>query len=124
MTTIAPFVYGSPAYDTSKVFYARLTGEVLKKDQLLNALYYLLGLPGYFGFNWDALDECLRDLSWIPEEKVVLVHDRLPKLSDDDLRIYLTVLRDSALSWVGDEVHSFDVVFKKSDEERILQLLE
>ena len=34
------------------------------------AFFNLLGqalLPDYFGGSWDALDGCMRDLSWLPE---------------------------------------------------------
>jgi hypothetical protein len=51
-----------------------------------------LSLPGWFGHNWDALVDGLRDLSWIPEKQVVLHHPDLPGLSNDDLATYLDIL--------------------------------
>lgn len=46
----------------------------IESDQdLFAALDYAFHFPEYFGKNWDALDECLRDLSWIPSKGYVLV---------------------------------------------------
>lgn len=38
--------------------------DLSEKNVLLSWYVRALGLPEYFGANWDALDECLRDLSW------------------------------------------------------------
>ncbi|MFB4197780.1 barstar family protein [Streptomyces carpaticus] len=40
-----------------------LTG-VRDKAGLLRSCAEQLGFPDGFGHNWDALDDCLRDLSW------------------------------------------------------------
>lgn len=43
---------------------------------LLDALAQAMQFPEYFGRNWDALDECLRDMSWLPAKGYVLfLHD-------------------------------------------------
>jgi hypothetical protein len=67
--------------------------DVSGKVELLAALTSQLDLPDWFGNNWDALVDVLRDLSWVPEREVVLHHVNLPALSKDDLRIYLDILR-------------------------------
>ena len=36
------------------------------KDAILAALSRSLGFPDWFGGNWDALEDCLTDLSWRP----------------------------------------------------------
>ena len=41
-------------------------------DDLLDALAQAMQFPEYFGRNWDALDECLRDMSWLPAKGYVL----------------------------------------------------
>lgn len=49
------------------------------KQKVLGVLASGLRFPSYFGWNWDALDECLRDLSWLAEvRKVAIVHDGVP----------------------------------------------
>jgi RNAse (barnase) inhibitor barstar len=38
--------------------------------------------PPYFGENWDALDECLSDLDWLPARAYFLVVTNAPQLLD------------------------------------------
>jgi hypothetical protein len=109
------FLEGSPSYDTAGVFYVRVDPNIATSDELLRALYYLLWFPGYFGFNWNALSDCLRDLSWIPQCRVVLVHESLPRLPSEELRTYLGVLHDSVIDWNNDHEHDLEVVFRASD---------
>lgn len=110
------FVENAPSYDAAEVFYVRVDPNIVTSDELLKALYYLLWFPGYFGFNWNALSDCLRDLSWIPYRRVVLVHESMPRLPSGELRTYLNVLNDSVLDWIGDEKHDLEVVFRRSDK--------
>ncbi len=74
----------------------RIGGPLRRKAELLRALADGLEFPSYFGHNWDALDECLRDLSWLgPESAVVLVHERLPLADHEQRRTYLDLLRNA-----------------------------
>lgn len=124
MSQPVPFSFGSSGFDTSEVFYARLRTDIYKTEQLLQALYQLLWLPGYFGFNWDALHDCLTDFSWIRERKVVLEHAGLPNISEVELKIYLEILRDAVVDWKEGGDHCFEVVFNAQDRNRVLELLQ
>lgn len=44
-------------------FYIDLTG-VRDKQGFLAVLAKELAFPAWFGYNWDALDDCLADMSW------------------------------------------------------------
>lgn len=123
MMTDIPFLFGQHSYNTDEVFYARLSGEIYKKEQLFDALFHLLWFPGYFGFNWDALYDCLSDLDWIKEKVVVLEHSGLPKLSDQELKIYLEVLRDVVQKRCPDEFHRLEIVFDEADRVKVANLL-
>lgn len=47
--------------------------SISTKRGLFEALQAALQFPDYFGFNWDAVNECLRDLnSWIPAPAYLL----------------------------------------------------
>lgn len=117
------FLDKSPSYDAAEVFYVRVDPNISISDEFLKSLYCLLWFPGYFGFNWDALYDCLRDLEWIPCRKLVLVHEALPGLPEEDLKVYLEILRDSALDWGGDQEHEFEVFFRSADRRRVEKLL-
>ena len=56
--------------------------------------------PGYFGHNWDALLDCLRDFSWKTQRRIVIAHDDLPLSNNEkELRIYLEILETAAKDW-------------------------
>ncbi|MES2388088.1 MAG: barstar family protein [Bacteroidota bacterium] len=66
--------------------------NVKGKSELLNALYHQLQFPGYFGFNWDAMNDCLRDFSWPePYKAVTIIHPTVPDLNaaEPDAYLYL-----------------------------------
>ena len=62
------------------------------KDNLLFELSSRICFPLQFGMNWDALNDILSDPYWISEQRVVIVHDEIPKLSQKDLVTYIRVL--------------------------------
>lgn len=48
--------------------------EKVENDKdLFASVAQALKFPGYFGHNWDALDECLADMQWLPAGGCVLV---------------------------------------------------
>lgn len=46
----------------------------------------------YMGQTWDSLDEVISDPLWASHATVWIVHDGIPNLSTDDLKMYLTIL--------------------------------
>jgi hypothetical protein len=108
-------------------FVAHIPGDN-DKTSILKQLCINLKFPDYFGFNWDALDECLRDLQWIEQRKVVLVHDDMPVLSEKDIKTYLYILNSTIEDWQhfrdqpnwhNWKEHSFEVVFPENAKEII-----
>lgn len=82
------------------VHRAELPGGIKSEGALLDALSVALQFPDYFGGNWNALDECLRDLSWLPPGDVMLSHQDLPLAGDRaSLSTYLSILHDAVESW-------------------------
>ena len=69
-------------FATAETAEALLADEALRvreiapgtsKDELLDAIAEALVLPEYFGRNWDALEECLKDLEFDGHMLVLLV---------------------------------------------------
>jgi RNAse (barnase) inhibitor barstar len=63
-----------------------------------------LRFPDYFGHNWDALEECLADLEWLPAKGYVLVlTDGEQVLRDDEegYATFLEVLNDAGEAWAS-----------------------
>ncbi len=66
-------------------------------DDVFGALARQLGFPEWFGRNWDALEDCLGDLSWRAGEGRVLLFRSWP--AGDELGTLIDVLRSSAEYW-------------------------
>lgn len=53
---------------------AELNGATMAGDAaLFTALGQAFHFPDYFGKNWDALDELLRDMEWLPASGYVII---------------------------------------------------
>ena len=98
---------------------------ITSKPQLMRELVRLLPLPDYFGGNWDALDECFRDLLLDDGRKpLCLLHRDLPLDQDlQDCRDYLTLL-DDTLAWAQETATcEFMVVFPTSAASAVERLM-
>ncbi len=71
------------------------------KESLMKTLAEALGFPKWFGANWDALEDCLSDLSWRDAPGWVLVLHDADALPGDELGVLLEVLRSAAQFWAG-----------------------
>jgi len=112
------FIYDDYQYDKNRDWIATV-GYIEGKNQLLNELCKKLKFPDYFGFNWDALNDCLNDFIWFKENRIVLIHSAFPILSSKDTQIYLEILFDAINSWTENDDHLFDVVFPEQDQDMI-----
>jgi len=73
----------------------------LQGGDALAAVAKALRFPDWFGGNWDALEDCLGDLSWRPGEGHVLVIRNWQAVAGDDFGVLVDVLRSSAEYWSG-----------------------
>ena len=72
------------------------------KKQFLARLAKAFQCPSYFGMNWDALSDCLRDLSWLNDHGWVVLllnGQEFAAKHHDDFIIAVDVLQTAAEYW-------------------------
>ena len=67
------------------------------KRPLFEAIAEALQFPEWFGRNWDALEDCLTDLSWRKAEGHVLLFESFAE--GDELGVLIDVLGAAAEFW-------------------------
>ena len=87
-------------------FFARVNVKNANdKRALLGALARALKFPAYFGMNWDALEDSLRDLS--PARGYVIVlsgFSALPEKMAEEAEILTKILESSARYWQAKDI--------------------
>ena len=116
----SPFLFvDDPASFTAEgALVVRVPAAARGKEKLFGVLARKLRFPAYFGHNWDALDECLRYLSWDgPQGRIVIVHEGLPFApSSPNMATYASILADAVTAHrPGGSPPVLDVVFPARD---------
>ncbi len=91
------FVESPADFHDPTAIMVRLPPGIRSKQKLFAIFAHALRFPRYFGWNWDAFEECLSDRSWLqPKKPVVIVHQDLPFGPGGQNRgIYLDILRSA-----------------------------
>ena len=69
------------------------------KAALLERVAAALEFPRWFGANWDALEDCLSDLSWTKADGHVLLIEDAAGLPPDERGIFVDILASAAAAW-------------------------
>lgn len=78
------------------------TARVRDKEGFLETCALDLDFPDWFGANWDALADCLKDLSWQAAPGYVILWRggaALAGAAPDDFATALEIFRDAATYW-------------------------
>jgi RNAse (barnase) inhibitor barstar len=89
---------GSLGYDAVRVDLEACADKASFLERMAEALAF----PAWFGQNWDALYDCLADLSWRPARGYVLVlehADAMRRDAPESLDTALAILGDAAAAW-------------------------
>jgi RNAse (barnase) inhibitor barstar len=76
--------------------------KVQGKKEFLASLAKAFHCPSYFGMNWDALSDCLRDLSWLNDTGWVVIllnGQEFAAKNQDDFTTALDVFQTAAEYW-------------------------
>ncbi len=77
--------------------------QIASKSDFLQACATVMQFPAYFGHNWDALEDSLRDLSWAPaRNSYLLLYDhaaRFAAAQREDFDIALDILHSAVEFW-------------------------
>jgi len=86
---------------------AYLDGSILfDKTSLLRRCATSLDFPDYFGFNWDALDECMTEPGLIHADGLVLLYDHAAVLyanSPRDWAVFFDIVSSAIQYWHRNE---------------------
>lgn len=83
------------ALRVSQIGLAGAAGKAALMERVARALEF----PRWFGGNWDALEDCLADLSWSKSAGHVLLIDGAAGLPADERGILVDILASVAASW-------------------------
>jgi RNAse (barnase) inhibitor barstar len=124
MMSNEPFIYGEESASHGVFKRVTVPASIASEKELFDTLASLLDFPDYFGENWDAFAECVRDLSWLSPGRVVLVHVDIPLVNDvANARTYLAILSRAVHKMSTSEDHPLSVVFPAEFREPIDWLL-
>ncbi|MBS0202461.1 MAG: barstar family protein [Planctomycetes bacterium] len=106
---------------TGDSLIVQIPAGIVNKHELLAVLAKGLDFPDYFGWNWDAFDECLRDLSWIDDSRrIVLFHEDVPfEPHSEERSIYLEILREAIAASVAEQSYELIVIFPTASQAEI-----
>jgi hypothetical protein len=104
------------ALEAAGIRVAAVDGAAIdSKQDLMGALSAALELPDYFGGNWDALEEVLRDLGWLKAKGHVVVIESGEELWKRDPELIGMLVRswiEAATGW-AEKCVSFHLVFAR-----------
>jgi RNAse (barnase) inhibitor barstar len=85
-----------------------LDGSVIASaDDLLNGLSDIMKFPDYFGYDWNPLTDCLRDMEWLPAKGYVILFSHpanFKRNSPNSFKIFLEIIETVFEYWSSRQI--------------------
>ena len=94
--------------------------NMISARALFNEFAAALQFPCYFGNNWNAFDECIADLEWLPGKGyLIMIVDGSYVLRDepDELAVFLRIMRSVSQEWEEVRGIRFQILLQCTDED-------
>lgn len=139
ISEITDFGWSLVKHDPLRVVVRFLRGAKMRSlSSLYDEFAAALQFPYYFGENWNAFDECITDLEWIPGDVYVLIITDSQNMlagESDQLEALTTLLAEAGREWSRPVANShlwkrpavaFHVIFQcdESEKQAVLSRLE
>ena len=111
---LGPWVHRTTSHDLQQILKTASTVDLLvirldgTRMRTLDELFreYVIGFefPDYFGWNYPAFAECMKELSWIPARAYLTVitdADELLSAEPFEMNTYLRLIEDIGRRWAG-----------------------
>jgi len=104
ISKITDFAWSLTKHSSLRVVVRFLRGKKMARlPSLYDEFAAALQFPYYFGENWNAFSECIRDLEWMPGDVYVFVitdaKNVLAAASHDQFEALTTLLEESGREW-------------------------
>lgn len=97
------------------LFYIDLK-QVSGKADFLTKSAIAMQFPKYFNKNWDAYEECIRDLGWCKAKGYILLYDNIDSFVENEplqWKVALEILESTIVFW--NEIHTSMYVLLKGN---------
>lgn len=76
--------------------------QITDKTSFIQQFADALSFPDYHGSNWDAFEDCITDMAWLPAAGYIVIYDHVryfPFGDRDDWQMAKTILTDVTSYW-------------------------
>lgn len=78
--------------------------KITSKADFFQISAEIMNFPDYFGENWDAFNDCINDLSWLPANGYLLLYtqpDNFAQNAPQEWEIALDIFQEVVEYWAG-----------------------